>query len=410
MLRAISLTTRLTSFFAFVIYSSTTWAVLPTGVSALLTLSENPQNYIQNNFPPHFNPALQALDNTPSIPVPTNNMATLGRVLFFDKQLSANNTKACASCHIQANGFSDPDQFSEGFAGRRTERNSMGLTNARFYENGHFFWDERANTLAAQTLQPIQNDIEMGLSLAQAVAKISSRSYSDYLFQEAFGSTIVTSDRIASALSQYVRSIVSFQTPYDAGLATVGGNPNNNFSNYSTIENAGKNLFFSGRTQCANCHVNGRNGNRAVFQPNQPRNNGLDLVSVDAGEGGVNGNNNDVAKFKVPSLRNIALTAPYMHDGRFTSLEQVVEHYNSGVQNHPNLDRRLRVGGGQVRRLNLNNNEKASLVAFMHTLTDSSLINDSRFSDPFRNSSINVGNSGTGTRAIGGILMLLLDD
>lgn len=395
------LSTRVFLLFALNAYVPLSLAELPTEVSNLLTLSETPSNYTQINFPAHFNPALAGLDNTPNTPAPTDDVATLGRVLFFEKQLSANNTTSCSSCHLQANGFSDPDPLSEGFAGVLTSRNSMGLTNSRFYENGHFFWDERAATLKDQTLAPIQSDIEMGLTLTEAVANVSARSYSDYLFTEAFGDATVTADRIATALSQYVRAIVSYQTPYDEGLASTG-DPRANFPNFSTAENNGKNLFFSGRTRCANCHVNREGDNLAVFQPNNPRNNGLDLVSADSGEGGVNGNNNDIGKFKVPSLRNIKLTAPYMHDGRFSTLADVVEHYNSGVQAHVNLDNNLRVDGG-VRRLNLSDTEKTNLIAFMETLTDASLISDLRFSDPFRTTPNDIS-------SITPILMMLLVD
>lgn len=380
-------------------------AALPASVSNYLTLPDTPFNYSQINFPAHFNPALGALDNTPANPAPSDDIATLGRVLFYEEELSANGTVACASCHLQANGFSDPDQFSQGFEGGRTPRNSMGLANSRFYENGHFFWDERANTLADQTLTPIQDPVEMGLTLAQAVANISGQPYYDYLFTQAFGSSTVTTGRIATALSQFVRAIVSYQASYDVGLAATGDRQAP-FPNYTAAENAGKNLFFSGRTQCGNCHMNGRGGNQAVFLPDQPRNNGLDaaLVNSDNGLGDITGNINDNGKFKVPSLRNIALTAPYMHDGRFATLEQVIEHYNSGVENHPNLDPRLRVGGGQVRRLNLTNAERVNLLAFLQTLTDTSLINDTRFSDPFRDSPLNNGG------VMPAILMLLLDD
>ena len=354
-------------------------------VTSLLDLPETPDQYTQTNFPATFNPALADLDNTPASPSASNDLATLGRVLFYEKNLSANLTVACASCHIQALGFSDSDRFSRGFSGGRTSRNSMGLANSRFYENEHFFWDERANTLSEQILIPIQNSVEMGLSLDEAVYRVSSRAYSDYLFTQAFGSVTVTSYRIASALAQFVRAMVSYQTPYDTGLAS-SGDVRTNFSNFNASQNAGKALFFSRRAQCADCHVNERQGNQVILQGDEARNNGLDpnLVNDDNGVGDISGNLNDNGKFKALSLRNISLTAPYMHDGRFSSLSQVIEHYNSGVQPHPNLDRRLRTQDNRVRRLNLSNTEKQNLEDFLETLTDVDLISDTRFSDPFK--------------------------
>ena len=323
---------------------------------------------------------MQNLDNTPNDNPITNDGATLGRVLFYDNNLSVNNTRSCASCHLAADGFSDPLEFSIGFEGGLTPRNSMGLANARFYENGRFFWDERAATLEDQTLQPIQDPIEMGMTLDGLVSKLQALDYYPSLFENAFGDSTITSDRISRALAQFVRSMVSYESKYDVGRAAAGNN-NDNFSNFTNQENQGKQLFFSNRTNCSRCHET------VIFVGDRPRNNGLDLVSTDNGEGGVNGNANDNGKFKAPSLRNIELTAPYMHDGRFATLEEVVEHYNSGVQAHPNLDNRLRQGGnnGEPRRLNLSNQEKAALVAFMKTLTDNEFITDEKYSNPFVN-------------------------
>ena len=344
----------------------------------VIDLPNDLYNYANPSLPNYFTtgPVAQ-IDNTPANNPVTNTGATLGRVLFYDVSLSANNTKSCASCHIQANAFSDPERLSEGFDGGATGRNSMGLANARYYDNGRFFWDERAATLEEQVLLPIQDPVEMGLTLEELVTKIQARDYYEPLFSDAFGNGNVTSDRIARALSQFVRSMVSYQSRFDQGLAAVNGDEDDDFPNFTELENLGKDLFFSGRTQCSNCHET------ATFSGDQARNNGLDAQLTDLGVGGVNGNNNDNGEFKVNSLRNIAATSPYMHDGRFTSLREVVEFYNTGIQNSPNLDNRLRVRGGMVRRMNLNNNEINALVAFMNTLTDEIFLTDVKFSDPF---------------------------
>ncbi len=346
--------------------------------SGVLNLPTAYYNYSSPDLPNHFrNGDVAQIDNTPADNQVTDAGATLGRVLFYDKNVSANNTKSCASCHIQGNGFSDPERLSEGFEGGRTGRNSMGLSNARYYDNGRFFWDERASSLEEQVLMPIQDPVEMGMTLDELVTKLQGQDYYEGLFTDAFGTAEVTSDRISRALAQFVRSMVSFESRFDAGLTASGGDPRRPFDNFNQVENMGKQLFFSGRTQCSNCHET------ATFSGDQARNNGLDGILTDLGVGGVTGRNQDNGEFKVPSLRNIALTGPFMHDGRFGTLREVVEFYNNGIQDSPNLDNRLRVQGDQVRRLNLNQNEIDALVAFMNTFTDTSFISDPKFSDPF---------------------------
>lgn len=334
-------------------------------------------------LPPHLNNNnIRDEDNEPNNNRITDAGATLGRVLFYDVKLSGNNTVSCASCHAQNAGFSEPNQFSVGFEGGLTGRNSMGIANARYYENGRFFWDERANTLEDQVLMPIQDHIEMGMTLEELVPKLQSEVYYEVLFRQAFGNETVTEDRISNSLSQFVRSIVSFDSKLDNGLAQLNGQPNNNtdIPGFTAQENQGRRIF--NQLNCDNCH------RTQLFVGDEARNNGLDAVLTDNGLGNVTGNNNDNGKFKVPSLRNIELTAPYMHDGRFATLEQVVEFYNSGIQNSPNLDNRLRnnngPGQGQPRRFNLSNAERAALVAFLRTLTDPNLENEEKYSNPFR--------------------------
>ena len=252
----------------------------------------------------------------------------------------------------------------------------MGLSNAKYYDNGSFFWDERASSLEEQVLMPIQDHIEMGLTLEELVTKIQAQSYYNGLFSAAFNNEEVTSNKIVLALSQFVRSMASYESKFDKGLAGVGGNNMNaNFSNFSDLENLGKNLFMSGRTDCNRCHET------AMFSGDRARNNGLDAITTDQGLGAVTGNRNDDGKFKTNSLRNIELTGPYMHDGRFTTLEEVIDHYNSGIQNHPNLDDRPRErNNNRAVRMNLSQNEKNALVAFLKTLTDKGVRQNSLFS------------------------------
>ncbi|MEL6591871.1 MAG: cytochrome c peroxidase [Bacteroidota bacterium] len=305
-------------------------------------LPANLYNYANIALPMHFNvPPVQDLDNTPGDNPITDEGATLGRVLFYDRELSYNRTLACASCHLQEFGFTDSAQFSVGFEGGLTGRNSMGLSNARFYPNGHFFWDERALTLEHQTLLPIQDEVEMGMSLDTLEIRLQSISYYPDLFTAAFGTPVVTRDRISEALSQFVRSMVSYSSPYDQGRALTGPGPAaDSFPNFSPLENLGMQIFRDpGRGACAGCHGGD------MFVQVDARNNGLEVVSVDSGLYHVTGLATDIGKFKAPSLRNIGLGGPFMHDGRFQTLEEVIEHYDNGVQAHPNLAPQLRQGG-----------------------------------------------------------------
>ena len=356
-------------------YDATRQTNASSTTNALL-LPADSFNYAAPALPATFlvNPIL-AQDNTPATDATTDAGATLGRVLFYDKRLSTNQTISCASCHLPAHGFSDPRQFSTGFDGSVGTRNSMGLSNARWYQRKHFFWDERAATLEDQTLMPIQNPVEMGMTLDALTNRLAAEPFYTNLFAQAFGTTAVTTNRISRALAQFVRSIVSTQSRYDAGVT-------NNFATFTAQENQGLQIFFGPPGGppgvCAACHGTDN------FTPGAAlNNNGLEFPFVDPGVGGVTGVAADNGKFKVPSLRNIGLTAPFMHDGRFTNLEQVVDFYSTGVVDNPNLSPPLRTPGGGVLRLNFTVAQKAALVAFLNTLTDTNLATDPKLSDPF---------------------------
>lgn len=346
--------------------------------AAAPSLPATPFNYANPNLPAYFNLGnLTAADNTPADNAISDAGATLGRVLFYEKQLSQNGKVSCGSCHQAANGFSDQATLSLGFEGGKTARHSMQLVNARYYASGKFFWDERAASLEEQVLMPIQDPVEMGISLEEAVRRLEALDYYPPLFTDAFGDPEITPERMAKAMAQFVRSMVSYQSKYDAGRGQVT-QPMQDFPNYTAQENQGKRLFFSARVACAACH-----GTDALIA-DEPRNNGLDASTTDAGVGQHTGNAADDGLFKVGSLKNIALTAPYMHDGRFSTLREVIEHYNSGVQDHPNLSPPLRLpNNGGIRSPNLSETEKDALIAFLHTLTDTAMVNDEKFTDPF---------------------------
>lgn len=319
-------------------------------------------------------------DNTPFDNPVTNAGAALGRIIFYDVRLSANNTVSCASCHAQEHGFTDPKAFSVGFEGGLTGRHSMSLSNAAYYRNGKFFWDERAGSLEEQVLMPIQDAVEMGMNLFDLEVKLGLTSFYPSLFDQAFGDEAITSDRISLALAQFIRSMVSYQSKYDQAIVAGTLNEPAFASVFTEQEQLGHRLFsgFPGGERssvgCVACHQT------ASHAMDQAHVNGIDANTQEADQGAGGG------FFKSPSLRNIEVGAPYMHDGRFATLEEVVEFYNSGIQRHPNLSPDLttsgRVGGRPI-QLGLREEEKAALVAFLKTLTDDTLLTSPLFSDPY---------------------------
>jgi cytochrome c peroxidase len=352
-------------------------------VAQYLNLPASPFNYANPVLPAYLQtPPIQGQINTPAGNAVSDWGATLGRVLFFDKSLSKNKTISCASCHKQENAFSDFEKLSKGFSGGLTGRNSMSLINAKYYPNGRFFWDQRARTLEEQVLMPVQDLVEMGITIDTLVKRVQAQPYYPSLFTNAFGNASINSTLIAKALAQYVRSVVSYQSKYDQGRITFPAAPapppNAPFPNFTAQENRGKEIFLSPQNACAACH-----GSETFTAPGE-KNNGLDATIVDRGFGTVTNNPADEGLFKVGSLRNIELTAPYMHDGRFTTLEEVVEHYSTGVKNHPNLSPQLKLPAGQPRLLSLSAQDKAALVAFLKTLTDRTVTTDVKFSNPFK--------------------------
>jgi len=321
-------------------------------------------------LPPHFlasvgGTSVASMDNTPATSPITDAGATLGRVLFYDPRLSVNDASSCGSCHRQSIGFGDALPFSVGFGGALTPRHSPSLANARFYKRGRFFWDERAATLEAQVLEPIQNPREMGMSLDALALKLSVTPYYPALFTAAFGSSSITADRIANALAQFTRSLVSGGSRYDRAFDAQG--VPNFAATLTAQEIQGEQLFR--RSGCAACHVGVAQMGDAVHVT------GLDVTPLDSGAGG--------GAFKTPTLRNVAVRPRFMHDGRFTTLAQVIDFYDSGVQPTPGLDARLKAPDGTPLRLRLTVAERAALVAFLGAFTDSTFLESPRFANPF---------------------------
>lgn len=345
-----------------------------------LNIPLQPYNYAKPNLPSFFsNPFIQFQNNIPPNNPVSNWGATLGRVLFYDKDLSINSSISCASCHIQSFGFTDTARFSKGIHGGFTHRHSMSLVNAAYYSNGRFFWDERASTLEDQVLIPIQDTLEMGMNLNLLLSRLLSKPYYPTLFKYAFGSEDITIDKVSKALAQFIRSMISYRSKYDKGL-DITGNRLSNFPNFTEEENRGKTIFMSHPViNCFGCH------NTDVFIADNPRNNGLQLNNQDPGIYIHTQNPMDLGKFKAPSLKNVALRKHFMHNGSLTGLHEVIEHYNSSILPNPNLDEELKdIGNNSPKQMNLTPTEINDLKAFLETLTDHEMNSDVKFSNPFK--------------------------
>jgi len=317
----------------------------------------------------------------PPAPISTDNALTnqgvkLGRMLFYEKKLSKDNSMSCASCHRQEHAFSDTNRFSIGVDGLPGGRQAMAVFNMAWNTN-EFFWDGRAHLLRDQSLMPIQDPLEMHETLPNVVVKLSEdQNYKDQ-FKRAFGSEEITSLKMSLAMEQFMNSIVSVDSKFDKELRGD--------ATFTAAEQRGRKLFFTEYNQffpdssgadCAHCH------SPKNFENDRYMNNGLDagLDMTDLGRENATGNPMDKGKMKVTSLRNIELTPPYMHDGRFNTLEEVVEHYNSGIKPSPSLDPAL--ANTMSTGLFLDAQDKADLVAFLKTLTDTDLMTNPKYSDP----------------------------
>jgi cytochrome c peroxidase len=301
----------------------------------------------------------------PQIKLPADNPLTqegvaLGRQLFHDTRLSVNNTQSCASCHDQTHAFADARRFSLGAQQQAGKRNAMPLFNLAWHQS--FFWDGRASTLREQVLMPIQDKNEMNETLPNVIAKLDADAGCQTAFERAFGSPEITSERIAKALEQFLLTFISQESRFDRAARKM--------TVLTESEKRGLRLFVTEfdpkrglrGADCFHCHGG------TLFASQAFANNGLELAQYDIGRMAVTKSDADRGKFKTPSLRNIARTAPYMHDGRFATLEEVVEHYSSGVRRSPALDPNLAKHPEQG--IQLTAQEKADLVAFLKTLTD----------------------------------------
>lgn len=309
--------------------------------------------------------------------IPTDNPMTqegvhLGRLLFYEPRLSKTGTVSCGNCHQQARAFTDGLAFSVGVSGKPTRRNAMSLANLLWVRN--LFWDGRSTSLEQQALVPLAHEDEMGLKPGDAARTLQKTAPYPALFRRVFGSDTITDDRIGKAIAQFERTLISASSPYDQylqGKYSLSASEERGLRLFTAVPNPEKGVRGG---NCAHCH-GGPRLMQELFH-----NNGLDRQVADPGRQEVTGLPLDQGRFRVPTLRNIALTAPYMHDGRFATLAAVLDHYSDHVQETPALPSELvpaRNGG-----LGLTSAEKTDLLAFLNLLTDTVFVNNPQFADP----------------------------
>ena len=336
------------------------------GIEGYTPYSHTPQPL---NIPQIFS------DNILPPVIPINNQQTvegvaLGRKLFYDTILSGDNTQSCASCHSPENAFSDSDRFSVGIDGLEGNRNSMPLFNLAWNYNEKFFWDGRSFSIEGQALKPVKNPIEMHNTWNNAVNSLQNHNEYPNLFLEAFGTQTIDSLLVTKAIAQFERTLISANSRFDQhllGQITLTASELNGF-----------NVFMDEtKGDCFHCHGN---ANNPLWTDNDFHNNGLDATFLDIGLGQFTGNPADNGKFKSPSLRNLEFTAPYMHDGRFSTIDDVINHYSEGLVNSPTIDPLMKaVNDGGV---HITDDEKADLKAFLLSLSDPEFIANPDFQNP----------------------------
>lgn len=307
--------------------------------------------------------------------IPSNNPLTeegilLGKRLFFDPILSSDNTISCASCHAPENAFSDNQTLSSGVNNSLGNRNAMPLFNLAWNFDDRFAWDGKELGLERQVFEPVRNPNEMNSNWSSVIQKLNNHPEYPELFKKAFGNSPIDSVLVAKAIAQFERTLISGNSKFDRYLK--------NEITLTPEEENGFNVFMDeNKGDCFHCH--GSNNN-PLWTDNKFHNNGLDATFSDLGLGAVSGDANDNGKFKTPSLRNLQFTAPYMHDGRFATLDEVINHYSEGLKNSATIDplmKKVDQGGVQ-----LSEQDKADLKAFLLTLSDTEFTNNPVFQHP----------------------------
>jgi cytochrome c peroxidase len=317
----------------------------------------------------------------PKFPIDSTNLLTiegveLGRYLFYDSILSKDYNMSCASCHKQQFAFSDsPNKFSKGYKGKLLPRNTLPLFNLVWYK--FYFWDGRAKSLQQQAYFPVSSHDEMNLNWIEVAKRINKSKFYKNLFKRIFNRNKVDSSDIVNALVQFESSLISSNSKFDKVLRFEAKLTQDEIDGFELMNNMTKG-------DCLHCHTTDADPMGTTFKFS---NNGLDKIQIpeqyaDKGKGGISQKTNEYGWFKIPSVRNLGFTAPYMHDGRFNTLEEVLDFYSDGVQFSYNIDSKMEYAhqGG----VKLNKDEKRKIITFLKTLNDSSFVIDSRFSNPFQ--------------------------
>lgn len=321
----------------------------------------------------------------PFLPVQENELTqegvALGRFLFYDPILSDDGSQSCASCHNQQFAFTDNElATSVGIKGIAGNRNSMPLFNLNWHDKG-FFWDGRSPTLRDQILEPIEDPIEMASTVTGALERINGKPFYRDLFYKAFGSRTATSDNLAKAIEQFMLTFVSSNSRFDKGRRGELALTQDELDGLTFTQAENDPSVGARGGDCFHCH--GTSGE--LFSDNDYKNNGLDETLTDLGRFSVTGLEKDKGKFKTPSLRNLSFTAPFMHDGRFKTIEEVLDHYGEHVvQTSPNIDPNMNKARS-VGQIKFTPEEKRIMLAFLKSLDDYELISNPAFSDPFTN-------------------------
>ncbi len=342
-------------------------------ISVLLTAFEirHPEPFVLD-YPANFGSRFSIPADNPT----TQEGVYLGRMLFYEPMLSADNSISCAGCHQQKLAFTDGKKFSDGIHGALTSRNAMSLANLLWVRQ--YFWDGRASSLEEQAAFPLTDPHEMGQSLEESVRKLQATDAYPPLFKQAFGSDRITGSMLVKALAQFQRTLISSNAPYDRYLAGRYVPNEQELRGMTLFErNPDPQQNIRG-ANCTHCH-GGPKMYKELFH-----NNGLDIQTADAGRSDITAQSADHGRFRVPTLRNILLTAPYMHDGRFATIEEVLDHYSDHVQPSENLSSFIKGNSNQTggTQLSLTISEKQDIIAFLGMLTDSVFINNPEFSNP----------------------------
>lgn len=353
------------------------WIVAGCVVSALLGCSRGGDKTVAPK-PPECPPAepltLDIPAGFPELVSPGDNPLTvegvaLGRRLFYDPILSGDSTQACATCHVQVNAFGDPRRFSEGIHHVKGTRNAPTIVNPAWIPMT--FWDGRADGLEGQARQPVPNPIEMDSPWPDVVQRLERSGTYPELFCAAFGDKKITENRVVKAIAQFERTFISKNSKYDRAVLYQT-------ESFTAAEQRGYDLFRSERGGCFHCHPEPLFARSTIFS-----NTGLDSIPIDHGRGDVTGDPADFGKFKPGTLRNITESYPYMHDGRFSTLGEVIDHYNLGFYDVANVDSLILA---RLSRPPLTAQEISDLLAFLATLTDPDFLYNPAFSNPFKTS------------------------